>query len=121
MPVGKRQKARKDQCGGENKPRITTAIAPIVAEIDGARKKAEYPRSTGGGLKVVAWEIVFEPSGRPGQQDSCICFTKFETSMQVKKFIESGVAIHEIRKDGKTHFDAAQVAKKFGRTAAPAS
>ena len=48
----------------------------------------------------MAWEIVFEPSERPGQQDSCICFTKFETSMQVKKFIENGVAIHEIRKDG---------------------
>jgi len=73
----------------------------------------------GRGFYVVAWEIVFEPSERPGQQDTCICFTKFETSMQVKKFIENGVAIHEIRKDGKTQFDRAQIQKKFGRTAVP--
>jgi hypothetical protein len=74
----------------------------------------------GRGFHGVAWEIVFEPSERPGQQDCCICFTKFETTMQVKKFIESGVVIHEIRKDGKTQFNRAQIAKKFGRTLARA-
>lgn len=68
----------------------------------------------------MAWVIVFERSERPGHKDACICFTKYETSLQVKKFIEGGVAVHEIRKDGKTRFDRAQVERKFGRVAAPA-
>jgi hypothetical protein len=65
----------------------------------------------------VAWVIVFERQERPGEKGLYICFTKYETSLQAKKFVESGVVIHEILKDGKTAFDQAQVAAKFGRTA----
>ncbi|MBI4274485.1 MAG: hypothetical protein HY659_07275 [Rhizobiales bacterium] len=66
------------------------------------------------------WTIVFEPKERPGETDVCLCFTKFETSLQMKKFAESGIAVHEIRKDGKVAFDRAQVAKKFHRKDRPA-
>ncbi len=61
----------------------------------------------------MAWVIVFEPKERPGQKDACICFTKFETSMQMKKFVQDGIFVHEIRKDGKIAFNRAQLARKF--------
>ena len=47
----------------------------------------------------MAWTIVFEPKERPGETDVCLCFTKFETTLQMKKFAEGGIAVREIRKD----------------------
>ncbi len=61
----------------------------------------------------MAWTIVFEPKERPGETDICLCFTKFETAMQMKKFAENRIAVREIRKDGKIAFGPAQIAKKF--------
>jgi hypothetical protein len=65
----------------------------------------------------VAWKILFEKRGRPRERGVYICFTKYETVLQVKKFVASGVLIHEIQKDGKTAFNRAQVAAKFGSKA----
>lgn len=62
----------------------------------------------------MAWVIVFERRGHSGERDTCLCFTKYETSLQVKRYIDSGIAVHEIREDGRTRFDRAQVVRKFG-------
>jgi hypothetical protein len=67
--------------------------------------------------KTVAWKIVFQKRERPREKGVYICFTKYETVLQVKKFIESGILIHEIQKDGKIAFNRAQVAAKFGSRA----
>ncbi len=67
---------------------------------------------------AVAWEIVFEQRDRPGKTGVYLCFTKYETSLQAKKFIESGIVIRAIKKDGKIAFNKAQAAAKFGAKAA---
>jgi hypothetical protein len=63
---------------------------------------------------TMAWKIVFEKRERAGEKGVYICFTKYETSLQAKKFLESGVRIHKIQKDGKTVFNRAQAVAKFG-------